>query len=121
MDHLWLRIPYALNILILVPVCGALLAANGAAVFQGAAAASRGVEMLVASLWLGVLAASAVGLAFPQPLAPLLVFQIFYKAVWLALYVAPAMARGEPYPTGVAATFAFIVATWPAFLWLAYR
>lgn len=122
MNDLWLRIPYALNILILAPVCWALFAGAGrAGVFQNAVEGSRGLELLVGSLWFAILAASIVGLALPRLLAPLLVMQIFYKSVWLAVFVAPLLARGAPLPAGVAATFAFIVLTWPVFLYLAYR
>jgi hypothetical protein len=121
MTDLWLRIPFALNILILAPVCWAMFSNRGAhLIFQGAVASSPGLERLIGSVWLAILMASVIGLAAPRLLAPLLCIQIFYKLVWLSTHVAPGLNRQQPHPTGIALTFLFIVLTWPVFLWLAY-
>jgi hypothetical protein len=122
--ELWLRIPYALNIAILVPVCWAMFSGRGEAlVFQGAVATSAapGLELLVGSLWLAILLGSIAGLFLPFPMAPLLAVQIVYKFAWLAVFIAPAVLRGAPIPTGISLCFAAIVATWPLFLWAAWR
>lgn len=119
-----LQIPYLLNILILAPVCLGMFSGDGAAsVFQGRVDPSRGLELLVGSLWLSILAASCAGLVWPRSLAPLLVLQVIYKSVWLAAFVAPAVARGglAAAPMGVAGCFAFIVLVWPFFIWQVYR
>jgi hypothetical protein len=118
---LWLQIPYALNIAILTPVCLAMFAGRGqGAVFQSAVSASRGLELLVGSLWLSILAASAAGLIFPRIFAPLLAMQVFYKLIWLLAFVVPAAVERARLPAGIAACFAAIVLTWPVFLWLAF-
>lgn len=119
---LWLQIPYALNIAILVPVCLAMFSGRGqSAVFQGAVSASRGLELLVGSLWLSILVASVAGLFYPRLFAPLLAMQVVYKLTWLIAFVAPAAADRTPsLPVGIASSFAGIVLTWPVFLWLAY-
>lgn len=118
---LWLQIPFALNIAILVPVCLAMFTGRGPlVVFQNAVASSPGLELLVGSLWLSILAASAAGLVWPRPFAPLLAIQIFYKATWLAAFVGPTAAMKARLPVGIAACFAAIVLTWPVFLWLAF-
>ncbi|MDP3492735.1 MAG: hypothetical protein Q8R82_06440 [Hyphomonadaceae bacterium] len=118
---LWLQIPYALNIAILVPVCFAMFAGRGQlTVFQGAVASSRGLELLVASLWLSILAASVAGIFYPVLFAPLLAMQVIYKTVWLLTFVGPAASAKARLPTGIAACFAGIVLTWPVFLWLAF-
>lgn len=118
---IWLQIPYALNIAILVPVCLAMFAGRGeGVVFQGAVASSRGLELLVGSLWLSILVASVGGLFFPRLFVPLLAMQVLYKATWLLTFVGPSVGRKEPAPVGIAACFAFIVLAWPVFLWLAY-
>lgn len=118
---LWLQIPYALNIAILTPVCLAMFTGRGqVAVFQGAVSASRGLELLVGSLWLSILVASVAGLLLPRLFAPLLAMQVVYKLAWLLTFVVPAASAKAPMPTGIAACFAGIVLTWPVFLWLAY-
>ncbi|MFT3722534.1 MAG: hypothetical protein QM773_03020 [Hyphomonadaceae bacterium] len=118
---IWLQIPFALNIAVLAPVCLAMFAGRGEAiVFQGAVASSRGLELLVGSLWLSILLASAVGLFYPRLLAPLLAMQVAYKATWLAVFVAPAARRRARLPAGIASCFAFIVLAWPVFLWMAF-
>lgn len=118
---IWLQIPYALNIAILVPVCLAMFTGRGqGAVFQGAVSASHGLELLVASLWLSILAASAAGLFLPRLFAPLLAMQVVYKLTWLLAFVVPTAAEKARVPTGIAACFAGIVLTWPVFLWLAF-
>lgn len=119
---IWLQIPYALNIAILAPVCLAMFTGRGqAAVFQGGVSASRGLELLVGSLWLSILLASVAGLLYPRLFVPLLAMQVVYKLTWLLAFVAPAAAaRTSSLPVGIAACFAGIVLTWPVFLWLAY-
>lgn len=118
---LWLQIPYALNIASLAPVCLAMFTGRGQGeVFQSAASSSRGLERLVGSLWLSILAASAAGLFFPRIFAPLLAIQAFYKLIWLLAFVVPAAVERARLPAGVAACFAAIVLTWPVFLWLAF-
>lgn len=117
-----LLIPYVLNILILVPVCLAMFGGAGARlVFEGKVQASGGLEMLVGSLWFGILAASVFGLFMPRVMIPLLVVQVIYKALWLAVFAAPLVLRGrsEDIPAGVATCFALIVLAWPVFIWRA--
>ncbi len=122
--ELWLRIPYALNIAILLPVCWAMFSGKGESlVFQGAIATSAapGLELLVGSLWLAILLGSIAGLVLPFPMAPLLLVQIVYKAAWLVVFVVPALLGDAPIPFGITVCFVAIVASWPFFLWAAYR
>lgn len=109
-----LRLAYGANIVILVPVCWAMFSGRLDAVFQGAVPPSDGLRLLVGSLWLAILLASAAGLAVPRFFAPVLLVQIVYKAIWLAVFVAPLIRAGAPnVPWGIAATFAGIVLVWP--------
>ena len=109
-----LRIAYAANILILVPVCFAMLRETGVnAVFQRSVADSHGLRLLVFSLWFAILLSSAAGLFAPAIFAPVILIQIVYKSSWLLLFVLPAMRRAERVPTGIALTFAAIVLTYP--------
>ncbi len=115
-----LRIAYAANILILVPVCWAMFLGGGvASVFEGKVDESAGLRLLVGSLWFAILACSAAGLAMPKLFAPLLVVQIIYKSLWLLVFVAPLVAagRGSDVPWGISASFILIVATYPLLLW----
>lgn len=113
-----LRIAYAANILILVPVVWSMIFSGSTiGVFEGKVADSEGLRLLVASLWLAILLASAAGLVLPAFFAPVLLIQIVYKAVWLAIYVWPAReAPGVPW--AISTIFAVIVLTYPLLFWL---
>jgi hypothetical protein len=117
-----LTIAYAMNILILVPVCWGMFASRGVqSVFQGAVNDSAGLRLLVASLWAAILVASVAGLAYPRFFAPVLLIQIVYKALWLAVFVIPLMLTpGQKWPSGIAICFALIVATYPFLFWFGY-
>jgi hypothetical protein len=107
-----LLVAYAANITILVPVCFAMLRGTEA-VFEGTVAPSDGLRLLVFSLWAAILLASVLGLVWPAVFWPVLLLQVIYKSLYLAIFVAPRVVAGLPVPRGVTATFAAIVALWP--------
>ncbi|MEM9170075.1 MAG: hypothetical protein AAGC56_10515 [Pseudomonadota bacterium] len=120
----WLRIGYAANIIILVPVCYAMVFGAGVStVFEGNVPESEGLRLLVASFWFAILLASIAGLVSPAFFAPILIVQIVYKSAWLATYVAPRLLTDGvgAVPMGVAITFGAIVLTYPLILRLASR
>ncbi len=112
-----LRIGYAANIFVLVPVVWSMFFSGGTeGVFEGKVTDSEGLRLLVGSLWLAILAGSLAGLIWPAIFAPLLLVQIVYKATWLVTYVWP--NRGDPgIPMGISAIFLGIVLTYPLLLW----
>jgi hypothetical protein len=118
----FLQIAYIANILILVPTCWSMFSARGGQrVFEALVAESAGLRLLVASLWAAILAASVCGLFFPRFFAPLLLVQIFYKALWLGVFVIPLLLQSEPkWPTGISICFALIVLSYPFLFWLGY-
>ena len=113
-----LRIAYAANILILVPVVWSMFFSGGTlGVFEGKVADSEGLRFLVGSLWLAILLGSIAGLFAPAIFAPLLLVQIVYKATWLATWVWP--NREDPgIPLAISMIFLGIVLIWPVLLWL---
>ena len=113
-----LRIAYAANILILVPVVWSMFFSGGTmGVFEGKVEDSEGLRFLVGSLWLAILLGSIAGLVYPLLFAPLLLVQVVYKATWLATWVWP--HRDDPgVPMGISAVFLGIVLVWPVLLWL---
>lgn len=117
-----LRLAYAANILILVPVCWAMFAVRGVqAVFQGAVAESAGLRLLVGSLWAAILLASLAGLVWPRFFAPVLLIQIVYKSLWLLLFVLPLLQAGSArLPSGIAICFAAIAVSYPWLFWFGY-
>lgn len=118
----WLYPPYIANIIILVPVCWSLVMSGGTSgVFEGKVSDSEGLRLLVASLYLAILIASVAGLLYPAFFAPVILVQIVYKSLWLLLFVLPLINRGEPYPGGIATTFAMIVLSYPVFFAMAAR
>jgi hypothetical protein len=118
----WLLPAYIANILILAPVCYAMVAGSGVAgVFEGKVAESAGLRLMVGSLWLAILLASLAGLRWPAFFAPVVLIQIVYKATWLAAFVLPLWQAGQPIPGGITAVFVGIVIAYPVLLWMAAR
>ena len=114
-----LRWAYAANILILVPVCYGLIAGSGVAgVFEGKVAESAGLRLLVASLYVAILVASMAGLKWPAFFAPILIAQIIYKTLWLAMFAAPLVLAGRSgdVPWGISSSFIAIVLIYPILL-----
>ncbi len=114
-----LRWAYAANILILVPVCYGLIAGSGVAgVFEGKVAESAGLRLLVASLYVAILVASVAGLKWPAFFAPILIAQIIYKTLWLAMFAAPLVLAGRSgdVPWGISSSFIGIVLIYPILL-----
>jgi hypothetical protein len=117
-----LRIAYIANIIILVPVCWSMFRSSGVSdVFGGIVENSEGLRLLVGSLWLAILGASIVGLAYPGPLRIVLLLQVAYKATWLISFIVPRLREGSPVPTGISVVFAAIVLTYPVIFWAATR
>ena len=105
------------NILILVPIgLGTLL--RPSVTDQGAFAESAGWRTLVGSLWLAILAGSALGAVWPSSFLWLLAFQVIYKSIWLLTYAFPRLVSGrrQEVPTGIAGSFLVIVLAWPWFI-----
>jgi hypothetical protein len=105
------------NILILVPIgFGTLF--RPSSTDQGVFPESAGWRTLVGSLWLAILAMSVLGVRQPEAFRWLLVFQVFYKSVWLIAYVLPRMlaGRGREVPAGITLSFLVIVLVWPWFI-----
>lgn len=116
-----LRIPFVINILILAPVCWSMFFAdNGRAqpAFEGKAPESRPLRLLVASFWSAILVLSLAALAEPSAFVPVLVLQVVYKALWLAVFALPEARRAgrDALPMGVTVSFAAIVLVWPFFI-----
>ncbi|QTD56684.1 hypothetical protein [Parasphingorhabdus cellanae] len=115
-----LRLAYAANILILVPICWNMFLGSGvASVFEGKVEESAGLRLLVGSLWLAILVGSAAGLYAPRFFAPIILIQIFYKTLWLLVFALPLIAAGksDQVPWGIAATFIAIVLSYPFLFW----
>lgn len=119
-----LRLPYILNIIILVPVCWAMFSGSGrTSVFENKLNWSTELALLVASLWVAILFASIAGLFWPRLYVPILLAQVIYKALFLALVIYPLWKQGGSVavPMGISTTFAFIVATYPFAILFAWR
>ncbi|MEM7303131.1 MAG: hypothetical protein AAF468_18780 [Pseudomonadota bacterium] len=118
----WLLVPYAANIIILIPVCYGMFIGNGVlSVFEGNVAESDGLRFLVGSLWFAILTASIAGLCWPAFFAPIIMVQILYKSLWLLAFVLSAFMADNPVPIGISITFILIVVTYPIFLGLACK
>ena len=119
-----LIVPYLANIAILAPVCFAMFAGSGVAgVFDGKVDPSDGLRLLVAALWTAILICSVAGLFAPRFFLPLLAVQVIYKAIWLAVFIAPVVMRDgwDAAPQAISIVFIGIVVLWPLFIWFALR
>ena len=112
-----LQLLFWANILILVPIgFGTLL--RPSSTDHGVFPESAGWRTLVGSLWLAILAMSVLGVRQPEAFLWLLVFQVFYKSVWLVAYVLPRVLSGRrsEIPAGITLSFVVIVLVWPWFI-----
>lgn len=114
-----LRFAFAINLLILVPVCATMLLARdgGVRAIFATSADVPAIRLMMLSMWLAILLMSAAGLVWPRPLWPVLALQILYKSLWLGMFALPAWRAGQAVPWGVAGSFIFIVLVWPLILW----
>lgn len=119
------HIPYIANILILLPVVyGMLRAPDGAPVAAfGDIADVPSLRIMVASLWAGVLMTSVIALFDPLQFWPLLVFQVLYKALFIAVFCLPVWrgTKVRVLPQGPVAVFVIIILVWPIFIVMALQ
>jgi hypothetical protein len=112
-----LKLPYVLNVLVLIPVAIPTLF-DLYATDQDKFPDSQGWSSLVGSLWTGILILSLVGLFYPFHMIPVLILQIIYKSVWLLVYVLPRIVKQQYHsiPLGIAVSFSCIVVAWPCII-----
>lgn len=108
-----LRIAYWVNILCLLPIAIPTVF-HLFPTDQGRFEESAGWRILMGGFWTGSLVLCILGLFQPLLYSPLLLLQLIYKAIWLAVYVAPRLARGETsqVPWGMAGLFTAMVVAW---------
>ncbi len=121
MPEFALRLAYGANIVILTPVVALLLTGPANRVFGPGTPDIASLRLLVAAMWGAILLCSVFGLFRPQPMAAILVLQVIYKSVWLAIYVIPAIRAHAPVPWGPAITFVPIILVWPIILAAVWR
>lgn len=111
-----LRLAFAANIVILLPVVAALFVSGTATIFGAGVPDSPPLRLLLASLWGAILVCSALGLIWPRAMIGILAMQVIYKACWLIAFVLPTFLAGMSVPWGPALTFLPIVILWPILL-----
>lgn len=116
MDPLF--IPYIVNIVVLVPIGSLTLFGGergGQRACQGKFPESEGFRTILGSLWMAILSGSVLGLFFPIQMSPLLLMQVIYKTLWLAVFVLPRLVggRGREVPWGISMTFLMIAVGYP--------
>ncbi|MEM8600824.1 MAG: hypothetical protein AAGF99_12965 [Bacteroidota bacterium] len=110
-----MRVVYGANIVVAGLVGTSALFRPSAAVrsvFEGTS--SPGSAMgVTGAFWCTVALLSVAGLVWPTRMAPVLLVQLCYKALWLAFFAAPAWQAGRPVPSGIASFFAVWVVVLP--------
>ena len=108
----WLKLAYAANIVILVPVAlPTLLGLYDTT--QGTIPEISRYRSLVGALWTSILVASVLGMWAPLRYVPVLMMQVIYKSLWLLLYALPTLRRKKSVPLGITISFTAIVLLWP--------
>lgn len=111
--YTFLRLAYAANILILIPVAvPTALRWMDIPFFVE----SEGYRTLCGSLWTGIMISSFLGLFNPPAFAAVLMLQVIYKTMWLMLYAAPRVLAGKgtkEIPMGMTISFLAIVLLYP--------
>lgn len=113
-----LLLPYACNILVLVPIGLMTLLGGergGQLACQGKFPESAGFRTILGSLWTAILIGSVLGVFYPVPMSPLLLIQVIYKTLWLLVFVLPRLVSGRSgeVPWGISLTFLVIVVSYP--------
>lgn len=118
MDLLFVKVAYALNVLILAPALVSMYydaEATPIRAFQGTIQNSEGLRLLVASLWFAILLLSFAGFFWPKLFLPVLMLQVIYKSLFLLTYCLPRIKarKIKEVPIGLSVSFLFIVLTYP--------
>lgn len=113
-----LLLPYAFNVLVLVPIGLLTLFGGergGRIACQGKFPESAGFRTILGSLWTAILIGSGLGLFFPVAMSPLLLIQVIYKSLWLLVFVLPRLVGGRSGEVlwGISLTFLVIVVSYP--------
>jgi hypothetical protein len=113
-----LLLPYAFNILVLVPIGLMTLLGGergGQLACQGKFPESAGFRTILGSLWTAILIGSVLGLWYPVMMSPLLLLQVIYKTLWLLVFVVPRWLTGRSaeVPWGITGIFLVIVVSYP--------
>ena len=76
---------------------------------------SAGWRVLAGAVWMSAVVLSVLGLFHPLRYSPVLLLQLIYKPVWLAVYAAPRLLRGESdaVPWIMTGTFVGYIVVWP--------
>jgi hypothetical protein len=117
------QLAYIANILILTPVLISLFTDSGNVrlkVFEGTIHNVDGLRLLVASLWLGILILSLIGIFIPLTILPILALQVIYKSCYLLTYIFPKWMAGENanIPKALTICFIMIVLIWPFIIYI---
>jgi hypothetical protein len=116
-----LRIAYAANIAILVPVAAVTIFSRDASmtIFEEKFTDSTELRVLVGCLRAAILVCSIVGLAYPRAMIGILLLQVVYKGLFLALVLGPLMLRDgiSAVPWGLTISFVGITLVWPFLIW----
>ena len=110
----YLRIAYALDLLVFLPIAVSTLL-RLYPTDQGRFEESAGWWVLEGALWTAILVFSVLGLYAPLRYSLMLFLQVIYKTLWLLVFALPRVVNGRSHsiPWGIAGTFLIIVLVWP--------
>jgi len=116
-----IMVAYIANIVILGPI-GLATVFRFFPTDEGRFSESAGWRVLMGGVWCAIVVLSILGLMDPLRFSPLLLLQVVYKSIWLAVYAVPRLLRREfsLIPWKMASCFAAIVVVWPFLIPWAY-
>lgn len=113
-----LQIAYLIDIVVSLPVALVTLMGKETAAKRFFAAnlpPDPSVRIALGAMWMAIVLCSVAGLGFPVAMSPVLVLQVIYKSLWLALFAVPRWLSGRrsEVPWRIAGTFLAFVFVYP--------
>lgn len=113
-----LHAAYILDVVVTAPIALTMLTADRTldrGVLHEKMPAERSTRVLLGALWTAILVCLAAGVFLPVTMAPVLLLQLIYKSLWIALFAAPRWATGrrKDVPWRMAGVFAAFIVVYP--------
>ena len=113
-----LQIGFVVDAIVTAPIALVTLFGHERAarfLFQDSLPASDSIRMILGSLWMAVFCCSLAGVALPLTMSPILVLQLIYKGLWLALFAIPRWFSGRraEIPCRLAVLFIAFILVYP--------
>jgi hypothetical protein len=113
-----LQAAYLIDAVVTTPLVIALLTRNRvwtATLLGQSVPADPSFRIMVGAIWAALMTCATLGVLFPNAMAPVLLVQLIYKGLWLAVFAVPRWMRGRSDEVSwkIAALFGTYVGIYP--------